>query len=259
MTAHILGWNPDVWNDWDYDQVIEEVSTSGAWRDRWSVGNHVHVNVGASAWLYRQGNDEPGLIGHGTVTSTPYVDVHYSNPAGVSNYVDVVFDHLLPVGEQVPRDLLESRVPGVKWRYIFQSGWFVHDDDEMALGKLWAEFASTVLADPLEMLPGSFSEGTATQVYLTRYERSPRARAACIAAKGSECLACGFSFEATYGELGHGFVHVHHVVPVSQMGADYQLDPVRDLVPLCANCHAMAHRGVSTPRNVDELRDLINR
>ena len=44
---------------------------------------------------------------------------------------------------------------------------------------------------------------------------------------------------------------------MSQLGSGYQLDPISDLVPLCANCHAMAHQGVGTPRTVAELRRII--
>ena len=65
---------------------------------------------------------------------------------------------------------------------------------------------------------------------------------------------CGYSFEIAFGEIGKDFMPVHHLVPVSQLGSTYELDPVTDLVPLCANCHAMAHLGVTTPRTVAELR-----
>ncbi|HEY8753220.1 MAG TPA: HNH endonuclease [Arthrobacter sp.] len=52
-------------------------------------------------------------------------------------------------------------------------------------------------------------------------------------------------------------MHVHHIVPVSQLGDGYQLDPIADLVPLCANCHSIAHLGVRSPRSITELRALI--
>jgi 5-methylcytosine-specific restriction protein A len=94
-------------------------------------------------------------------------------------------------------------------------------------------------------------------VEVNRYEQDPDARRACIALHGSSCAACGFSFEQTYGEIGLDFIPVHHLVPVSQLGSGYQLDPLTDLVPLCANCHAMAHQGASTPRTVAELRRII--
>ena len=92
---------------------------------------------------------------------------------------------------------------------------------------------------------------------MNRYEQDPDARRACIAHHGTSCAACGFSFEQKYGEIGRDFIPVHHLVPVSQLGSSYELDPITDLVPLCANCHAMAHQGVGTPRTVAELRRII--
>jgi len=85
-------------------------------------------------------------------------------------------------------------------------------------------------------------EGACTIVTVNRYERNPTNRAACIAAHGSKCQVCGFDFGEVYGSLGHGYIEVHHRVPVSKMGAAYRIDPVKDLVPLCANCHAAVHR-----------------
>lgn len=59
-----------------------------------------------------------------------------------------------------------------------------------------------------------------------------------------------------YGDLGKGFIHVHHITPLSQIGHSYKLDPVSDLLPLCPNCHAMVHR--KTPAmHPQELKLLI--
>ena len=55
-------------------------------------------------------------------------------------------------------------------------------------------------------------------------------------------MVCGFEFGDQYGEWGEGFIHVHHVVPLAKRGERYEVDPVHDLVPVCANCHAMLHR-----------------
>lgn len=89
-----------------------------------------------------------------------------------------------------------------------------------------------------------------------RYRCSPEVRQECIALYGASCAACGFWFEAVHGELGKGFIHVHHVVPVSQLGAGYRLDPVK-VMPFYPNCHAMAHQGVISPRSVEDLRSII--
>jgi 5-methylcytosine-specific restriction protein A len=47
-------------------------------------------------------------------------------------------------------------------------------------------------------------------------------------------------------------------VPISTIGEEYQLDPVKDLVPVCPNCHAMLHRGIDGKvLTVEELKVLI--
>lgn len=89
-----------------------------------------------------------------------------------------------------------------------------------------------------------FREGTKTLVTMNRYERDPRARRECLAARGTACVVCGFDFASVYGFLGEGFIVVHHRIPVSvrARAGEYQFDPIRDLVPLCGNCHAIVHR-----------------
>lgn len=100
-------------------------------------------------------------------------------------------------------------------------------------------------------------EGACSTVTVNRYERSPANRAACIAAHGSRCKVCGFDFGAVYGPLAHGYIEVHHRIPVSKMGGSYQIDPVNDLIPLCANCHAAIHR-VDPPIEPERLAELIS-
>lgn len=59
---------------------------------------------------------------------------------------------------------------------------------------------------------GLLFEGT--QVMVNAYERNALARRLCIAHYGSVCVVCGFDFEATYGPVGAGVIHVHHLQPV---------------------------------------------
>ena len=91
------------------------------------------------------------------------------------------------------------------------------------------------------------------------YERNREAREICIAAHGCRCSVCGMDFEQMYGDIGRGFIHVHHIVPISTIGAEYKLDPVKDLVPVCPNCHAMLHRyGIRKTLTIEELKESIN-
>jgi len=59
---------------------------------------------------------------------------------------------------------------------------------------------------------------------------------------GLNCAVFKFNFEKIYGEISAGFVHVYHVVDISTVGTEYTVDSVKDLAPVCTNCHAMLHK-----------------
>ena len=86
------------------------------------------------------------------------------------------------------------------------------------------------------------SEGARRTIQVNVYERDPNARRKCIAKWGLKCSVCSFDFAARYGELGEGFIHVHHLKPLNEIGEQYELNPISDLRPVCPNCHAMLHR-----------------
>lgn len=116
--------------------------------------------------------------------------------------------------------------------------------------------ANVVPLEPEVVLESPQTEGTVRKTLTTKYERSPINRALCLAAKGYSCSVCGMNFQQTYGELGREFIHVHHAVPVSKMGENYKVDPLRELFPVCPNCHAMLHR-TDPPMSIEELRTLL--
>ena len=91
--------------------------------------------------------------------------------------------------------------------------------------------------------PENVFEGAKKEIVVNSYERSHEAREMCIAAHSCKCAVCGMDFEKMYGEIGHGFIHVHHIVPIASIGKEYKIDPVKDLIPVCPNCHAMLHHG----------------
>lgn len=87
-----------------------------------------------------------------------------------------------------------------------------------------------------------YPEGAATRVMVNKYERSSAARKACIEHHGTRCAACKIDLGEIYGSRGQGFIHVHHLKPLSEIGERYTVDPINDLVPVCPNCHAIVHR-----------------
>ena len=102
------------------------------------------------------------------------------------------------------------------------------------------------------------TEGTAESVVLNKYERNPKARAECIAAYGTACSVCGMDFGKEYGPEFAGKIEVHHIVPISEIGEEYVVDPIRDLRPVCPNCHMALHSkkgGVYTIEELKAIRD----
>lgn len=85
-------------------------------------------------------------------------------------------------------------------------------------------------------------EGAKRSIVVNAYERNTQARRRCIDKFGCKCIVCGFDFGNEYGEVGKGFIHIHHLTPISKIGVDYEVNPLKDLAPICPNCHAMIHR-----------------
>jgi len=110
-------------------------------------------------------------------------------------------------------------------------------------GKWYAAPYQAQALIPEEVEPSvEYLEGAVSQVTVNAYERNRDAREACIRHYGAICRACEFDFHATYGQVGKGLIHVHHIVPLATIRKEYVLDPIRDLIPVCANCHAIIHR-----------------
>ena len=98
-------------------------------------------------------------------------------------------------------------------------------------------------------------EGKQIKAIITKYERDPINRQICLAHKGYKCSVCGFDFEKEYGEIGKNFIEVHHSIMVSQMEDGHVVDPIKELFPLCSNCHSMIHRKFP-PYTVEELIEI---
>lgn len=164
-------------------------------------------------------------------------------------------------------DINEEERAKLRFKYwnIFFTGWYDENNyfywclrDELAsamevLGLTGEEAFADDLAIPSK--EQTYPEGMRRTVTVNAYERNPKARQACIAHHGAACQVCGFDFEKTYGEIGKGYIHVHHIKPISEIGKSYEVDPKTDLVPVCPNCHAMLHKR-NPPFGVEELRGM---
>lgn len=110
---------------------------------------------------------------------------------------------------------------------------------------------------PEEMPRGqTFEEGAAVEILINRYERDPAARERCISHYGAVCVVCGLSFADQYGPEVDGLIHVHHLTPIASVGKRKAIDPVRDLRPVCPNCHAVIH-STRKPRTIGEVKNML--
>jgi len=102
----------------------------------------------------------------------------------------------------------------------------------------------------------TYVEGATKRVLVNAYERNKEARSACLAHHGYSCAVCDFNFESIYGAIGAGFIHVHHLTPISTIAAEYEVDPVTEMRPVCPNCHAMLHKS-DPPFSIEELKEVL--
>lgn len=137
----------------------------------------------------------------------------------------------------------ETYLYGVAREYIFRQIQAAPDDDALP-----EEIPAEVT--------GLLTEGAKRLIVINSYERDGQARRLCIMHFKALCQVCGIDFAKTYGSIGQGFIHVHHLKPLSEIGEEYLVDPIKDLVPVCPNCHAMLHRGDEL-LSLEQLRSMI--
>jgi hypothetical protein len=118
--------------------------------------------------------------------------------------------------------------------------------------ELWRPPSEWPAADP-----AAEEEGNRATVLVSKYERSRKNRDACIRAYGAWCRVCELDFAKVYGEIGKGYIHVHHLHPLATLkGKAQKIDPAKDLRPVCPNCHEMLHRS-NPPYTIDQLQEII--
>ena len=129
---------------------------------------------------------------------------------------------------------------------------------EETLNKILLSQTVTIYPDELDNPDETLFEGSKKTVLVNSYERNPVARKKCIEHYGFQCIVCRCDFEKIYGDIGKGFIHVHQLTQLSDIGQGYEVDPVKDLRPVCPNCHAMLHKK-SPPYTIDEIKLNIDK
>ncbi|MGE4571129.1 MAG: HNH endonuclease [Candidatus Izemoplasmatales bacterium] len=108
-------------------------------------------------------------------------------------------------------------------------------------------------------------EGDTKYRHVKVRERSTKLRNAAVEFYTKEgkivCDICGFDFSKVYNGLGQGYIEIHHKKPIYQYESDDEevviKDAIKNLAPVCANCHRMLHRKKSIL--FEEVVDIYNK
>ncbi len=264
MKTFLFIWNPKKWNWKDLDESIEILRNTGHVSEPWSCISHKKIKIGDRAFLLRLGKEPKGIVGSGFVVSNPFLEEHWGGENKLVHKVIIDFDVLINA-EREPLLNIDILRQGnlAQQTWISQaSGISIKPELVDELEALWFSFLKTqnLRSSPfkqsLKYLKKSHTEGSPNQILVTAYERNPQARRDCLEYYGYSCQVCKLNFEVTYGEIGKKFIHVHHRVPVSVKGEEYEVNPIKDLIPVCPNCHAMLHKR-NPPFSIDELKIRI--
>ncbi len=117
---------------------------------------------------------------------------------------------------------------------------------------------ATDSALPEEIEGTVFYEGARKQISVNAYERNQGARRICLQHYGTRCTVCLQDMSEIYGTVADGLIHVHHLKPLSEVQEGYEVDAIRDLRPVCPNCHAVIHRR-KPPYTIEEVKNFLNR
>lgn len=268
ISSFLFTWNPQKWNWNDLQESIEHLDNVGYIVRRWSCGNSKNIKKGDRIFLVRLGEEPKGIMGSGYAKSSYYVAPHWDGTQGeTANYIDIEFDILINPDknilfdkndlDKVDPNKIQQWFPqqsGISLKpeilSLLESNWFDFVRDNKYIGNGFV--SNDVISDETE----SFMEGKSKEVTQTRYERNPQARKTCLRHHGYSCQICEFNFGKTFGEIGNGFIHVHHINAIAGIGKEYEIDPKNDLIPVCPNCHAMIH-SKRPAFTIDEIKERI--
>lgn len=110
-----------------------------------------------------------------------------------------------------------------------------------------SKLKTTDIVDPHEVENSQcYVEGATKHVVVNAFERDKTARSKCLKFYKEKdgcikCQLCGFNFGTFYGEKCNDMIEVHHIKPLSTIREEYSIDPQKDLLPLCPNCHYVVH------------------
>ncbi len=263
METILLAWNPERFPWGTLQDELAKVRRSGGATDRWSVGNRTTLNAGARFFLIRLGVEPRGLVGSGWTTSDPFEDRHWdldrAESGETARYADIFFDVLKEEPVVKMDELNRQPFSDVHWS-TQMSGIAIAEHIAGQLETLWEVRTRSSGPTGLEEIQTATpkTQKHSSRVYVNKYERSSRARALCLAHHGMKCSGCEQLLADIYGPPAIEIVHVHHLTPLAEIPEEFEIDPIRDLRPVCPNCHSVIHSRQPS-YTIDEVKAMISR
>lgn len=254
MNSYLYIWNPLLWEWVDLPDAICRIANGEPYDRHWSCGNTKKIEIGDRFFLMRVGVEPKGIVACGYVSSTPYELAHWDAKKAKNGLTSLRTDLLFKALSDQPMisiNQLKTLYPTYNWSPQV-GGLSVPAEISIPLfEQIQQNPAFSFLNQSTDEIR-LYTEGKCRTVSIKSYDRNVLAREACIKYYGYGCVVCTFDFEKTYGALGKNYIEVHHLKPIADIGAEYLIDPIKDLRPVCANCHRMLHRQ-RPPLSIEEL------
>ena len=146
--------------------------------------------------------------------------------------------------------LVEFEKPEREWL------WIMRPEVSRALERLgWTDADYSTIAEEVDTTAPLY-EGAVRTISVNAYERNNSARERSILHHGCRCSVCGLVLAEVYGDVAQGYIHVHHLRQLSEINAQYEVDPVQDLRPVCPTCHAIIHTR-TPPFTIEGITALV--
>lgn len=257
LATYLLTWNPKNWRWDDLENVIESLSSGKATSISWSCGNTRTIAIGARVFLLRQGVEPKGLVASGWVTRGPFEAPHYdtdrASVGDTAHFIEFAPDIVINCESSAPLDAREfpsTPLRDVNWSTP-ASGITIPEAAAIELSELWQLHTAHITslgecAPELEAVEGKLRYRVVAHRSRERALRDAKIAQSIAASPDGrlrcEVPNCGFDFAQTYGALGSGYAQVHHINPLAEAPGPTQTR-LQDLAVVCANCHAIIHRG----------------
>jgi HNH endonuclease len=257
MNTYLLAWNP---NRWKWVELSDEADQTAAGKivtGRWSCGNTKKIQKGDRVFLIRLGVEPKGIMGSGWVSEPPKLTTHWNEEkakAGEQNLSIICeWERIINPEKDSPlpfSQLQQGNLGQVHWTPQ-SSGVLIPAQIANELEHIWAKhigassLGSVFVDDEIAAFEGE--ERIALIRHRKREQKLRDAKLKQARQKNQgrlicEVPGCNFDFEKVYGELGKDFAHVHHLKPIADRNSP-SLTSLNDLAIVCANCHAMIHKG----------------